>query len=80
MIVVEVYSKPECHLCEEMKLALEKARREFTFELREILLEEGSPRYEEFKERVPVVFINGTFAFQYTFPPKAFARMMRSVG
>ncbi len=78
MTLIEVYSKRDCHLCDEMKRALEAARKDHPFDLREIILEEGMERYEEFKERVPVVFINGAFAFQYRFPGKAFASMMRS--
>ncbi len=78
MILVEVYSKPGCHLCDVMKDALEKERARTPFELREIMIEEGTPEYDRFSERVPVVFVDGEYRFQYHFNRVAFENALRT--
>jgi glutaredoxin len=65
MILVELFSKKECHLCEEAKGVIEKVRQEIPFSLREIELHAGDPYYEEYKEMVPVVHINRVQAFKF---------------
>jgi glutaredoxin len=65
MILVELFSKNDCHLCEEAKAVLEKVRREIPFTLKEIKLAEGDQQYDDYKELVPVVHINKVPAFKY---------------
>jgi glutaredoxin len=78
MIVVELYSKEECHLCEIAKATLEKARKRYPFELREVKIREGEERYEEFKDRIPVVFINSEFAFQHRVPEETLVARLKA--
>ncbi len=63
--VVELYSKDDCHLCGVVKSVLLKVQKNHPFTLNEIQIQPGAPEYEKFKERVPVVFVNKEFAFQY---------------
>ena len=72
MILVELYSKEECHLCEIAKETLMQLQQKYPFELKEVKIREGDERYEEFRERIPVVYINNEFAFQYRVPERAF--------
>ena len=65
MILVELFSKSECHLCEEAKAVLEKVRRETPFTLVERKLFPGDEYYEEYREMVPVVHINRVQTFRY---------------
>ena len=65
MILVELFSKNDCHLCEEAKAVLEKVRREVPFTLKEIKLAEGDQQYDDYKELVPVVHVNKVFTFKY---------------
>ena len=65
MNVVEIYSKPDCHLCDVAKEALREAQKASPFELKEIILHEGDEKFEQYSGRVPVILINGTFAFQF---------------
>ena len=65
MITVEIYSKTDCHLCETAKETLHKISLDHPFEIREILIREVDENYEQFKERIPVIFINKKYAFQY---------------
>ena len=64
MIRVEVYGKRNCGLCDELKATLLRVRREIAFDLREIDIESTPELYEAYKERIPVVFINGRLAFK----------------
>jgi glutaredoxin len=76
MILVELYSKPDCHLCDIAKEALRKIQETHPFELSLITIREGDRNFEEFGNRVPVVTINGKFAFQYRIPEKEFVRRL----
>jgi glutaredoxin len=64
MILVELYSKNGCHLCEEAKTMLQNVQRRIPFTLREITLVPGEAFYEEYNEQVPVVHINKVPAFR----------------
>ncbi len=76
MTLVEIYSKEGCHLCDVAKEAISRVREQHPFELQVIMMDEQHERYEEFKERVPVIFINRTFAFQYRVNEAAFIRKL----
>lgn len=65
MNVVELYSKDDCHLCDVAKEVLVKIQQKHPFELKVVKIRDGDPGYDEFKERIPVVYINGVFAFQH---------------
>ncbi|MFI5251160.1 MAG: glutaredoxin family protein [Bacteroidota bacterium] len=65
MSLVEMYSKDNCHLCDEARKVLDAARSKIPFELNIIKLKEGDAEFEMYKERFPVIFINKEFAFQF---------------
>jgi len=65
MILVELFSKHECHLCDEAKAVLEKVQREIPFSLKEIKLTDGDEKFEEYAELVPVVLIDKVLTFKY---------------
>lgn len=65
MILVELYSKADCRLCEEAKSVLERVRRDIPFTLHEVKLAPGEEYYEEYKDEVPVIHIDKRFAFQH---------------
>ncbi|HMD13252.1 MAG TPA: glutaredoxin family protein, partial [Bacteroidota bacterium] len=65
MILVEVYSKNDCHLCDVAKDQLKRIQQQHPFELKVISIEHDDGLFQKYKERIPVIHINGTFAFQY---------------
>jgi glutaredoxin len=65
MILVELYSKRDCSLCEEARSLLLKVQKEIAFQLKEISLLPGEDKFEEFEEDFPVVTINKRFAFKH---------------
>ena len=78
MILVHLYSKKDCHLCEVAKDTLLRVQMKHPFELVEVKIREGDDNYEQFKERIPVVTINNMFAFQYRVPEAEFIRKLQS--
>ena len=76
MILVEVYGKRECCLCEEVKATLHRVRRDIPFDLREIDIESTPKLYETYKEQVPLVFVNGRLAFKFRVDEKTFRRRL----
>jgi glutaredoxin len=79
MTLVTLYGKPGCHLCEEAREAIERARASTAFELREvdITLDPGLNR--EYGERIPVVTVDGVETFQYFVDPDALTRAVGRV-
>ena len=65
MIEVVVYSKPECCLCDEVKAQLAKLQQTTRFDWVEVNILEEPWALEQFKEEIPVVFINGRKAFKF---------------
>lgn len=65
MASVTLYTKPECHLCEEALKTLCEIRAELPFELlvRDIDADEALQR--AYFERIPVVTIDGEELFEY---------------
>ena len=78
MILVELYSKNDCHLCEVVKENLLKAQKSHPFELKEIKIHEGHEHFEQYKERIPVVFINKEFAFQHRVSEEALLKRLQA--
>ena len=54
-----VYSKPDCHLCEDALLALRALRAELGFELRERDITADDALHRAYFERIPVVALDG---------------------
>jgi len=65
MIRVEVYGKRDCGLCDEVKSTLLRVRSEIPFDLREVDIESTPALYEAYRERIPLVFVNGRLAFKF---------------
>lgn len=65
MILVELYSKDDCPLCNEALAVLNKVRTETPFTLKVIKLLPGEENFEEFKNDFPVLHINKRFAFKH---------------
>ena len=76
MIRVEVYTKRDCCLCEDVKAVLLKVRRDIPFELCEIDIESAPVLYETYKERIPFVVIDGRPAFKYRVDEAALRRRL----
>lgn len=65
MVLVEIFSKDECCLCDEAKEVLRKVQNEIPFDLQEIKIQDDENLIREYGTKIPVVFINGRMAFKY---------------
>jgi glutaredoxin len=63
--VVEIYSKPDCHLCDEAKAVLLKMQRHHGFQLREVNIADDEKLMAEYGERIPLVLVNGHLICKY---------------
>lgn len=76
--VVTLYTKPDCHLCEQAREAIEGVRAELPFELvvRDITLDERLHR--AYFERIPVVSVDGEELFEYFVDAKQLREILES--
>jgi glutaredoxin len=65
MAKVTLYSKPDCPLCDDARRALERVRVNSPFYLEEVDITSRSSLFAEYRERIPVVAIDGREAFEY---------------
>ena len=65
MTLVELYSKEDCHLCDDALAVLEKVQKEMPLSLKVHKLIPGEAYFEEYKEDFPVIHINKRFAFKH---------------
>jgi glutaredoxin len=75
-VLVELLGKPDCHLCEEAKRLLQSLQHTYQFTLRDINIAEHALLDTQYREEIPVVFINGRKAFKYRIDVKQFARWL----
>ncbi len=78
-IKVEIYSKPECHLCDEAKSVLVKVQQEIPFDFFEVDITGNRELFTEYKEQIPVVFICGKKAFKFRVNEKELRKRLLSV-
>lgn len=56
---VTVYSKPDCHLCEQAMVALRRLQQELGFALQERDISNDGALQRAYFERIPVVALDG---------------------
>ena len=73
-VTVRLVGARGCHLCESARRVVENVRAEVPFTLEEIDITDDEALEREFRERIPVVFVNGEEAFTYIVHPDALRR------
>jgi glutaredoxin len=63
--VIEIYTRPGCHLCQDAKRIILAASAQFDFQLYERNVEDSAEMESNYGEEIPVVFINGRKAFKH---------------
>ncbi|HZI50043.1 MAG TPA: glutaredoxin family protein [Pyrinomonadaceae bacterium] len=69
---VTLYSKPGCHLCEEMKLEIARANCAEVFELEEVNIESDPELWTRYRFDIPVLLIDGVEMFRHRLTSAAF--------
>ena len=65
LVSVQIYSRPNCHLCDEAKEVIDRVRARLKFEVRTVNIETDTALEAAYGTEIPVVFINGVKAFKY---------------
>ncbi len=79
-IEVKIYSRADCHLCEEAKATVEDVAETVDRPVRieEIDVDEDERLREEYGDRVPYVFVDGWPAFKYRVDESELRRQLRT--
>ncbi len=54
-----LYSKPGCHLCEDLRALLDEVQPEFGFALDEINIQEDESLFARYRYDIPVLLVDG---------------------
>ena len=74
---VTLYTRPDCHLCDEAKRAMLAAACEDLYVLREISVDSDPDLVRRYGWDIPVVLINGIETFKHRLTPSDFEREIR---
>ncbi len=69
MILIEILTKKDCCLCDDAKKVIEQVITEMPAELKMTNIESDPELFERYKEKIPVVLINGEESFVYKVHP-----------
>jgi glutaredoxin len=76
---VVIYTRPDCHLCDDAREAIRSAQCSDQYTLEEVNIETDSQLWESYKYDIPVIMINGVEAFRHRLTAGEFkARMLQS--
>jgi len=64
-ILIDIYSRPGCHLCDEAKAVVESLRGRYAVVLRTIDVESSADLENRYGSDIPVVLINDEEAFRH---------------
>ena len=76
---VVLYSKPGCHLCEQMKEEMNRAGCSDLYELGEVNIEDAADLFARYRYEIPVLSINGVEAFRYHLQADAFRNYIEAL-
>ncbi len=77
-VIVELFSKPDCPLCDDAKAVIAEVRARVPFILKEVNIESDPALFERHRYDIPVVFIDGKKAFKHRLTAREFqARLKR---
>ena len=76
MIVLTIYSRPGCHLCDEMKAVVQRAARSVPLTVEEIDISLDAELDERYGLEIPVLMVNGKKAAKYRVTEEELARIL----
>ena len=78
MTRVVIYSKPECHLCDEAKAAIQASGCDEEYTLEEINIESDPVLLDRYRFEIPVITIDGLEAFRNRVSSEEFRKAIRA--
>lgn len=71
MTEVTLYGKPGCHLCDDARAVVQAVRREREFDLTEVDITLDPGLHARYRERIPVLALDGEDTFEFHVDPAA---------
>ena len=78
MIAVTIYSRPGCHLCDDMKAVVKNVARTIPLTLEEIDISADAALEAQYGLEIPVLMIGGKKAAKYRIAEDALVRILTS--
>jgi glutaredoxin len=78
MIALTVYSRPGCHLCEEMKAAIDRVAQSIPLTVEVIDISDDAELEARYGLEIPVLLVDGKKAAKYRVSEKELARILRA--
>jgi len=79
MIQIEIMTKADCCLCDEAKEVIDQVIPDFQVELKLTDIESDPTLFETYKEKIPVVLINGVESFVYKVHPITLRKKLEKI-
>jgi hypothetical protein len=80
VIELTLYSRPGCHLCDEMKAVVERASRSFPLRVSEIDISTDPALEALYGLEIPVLVVNGRKAAKYRISEGDLTRLLAARG
>jgi thioredoxin-related protein len=78
VIALTIYSRPGCHLCEEMKAVVARVARAMTLTLQEIDISTDPALEARYGLEIPVLLVEGKKVAKYRVTEEELVRMLRA--
>jgi glutaredoxin len=80
IVALTIYTRPGCHLCQEMKAVIERVVRDLraTAQVEEINIANDPDLEERYGSEIPVLLVNGRKAAKYRVSEQELTRILRS--
>jgi glutaredoxin len=78
-IQIEIYSRPECHLCDDAKAVIEPLLHRYGISLKVTDVDSDAALREAYGYDIPVVMINGKEAFRHRVDGAALERKLKEL-
>ncbi|MSO20181.1 MAG: glutaredoxin family protein [Acidobacteria bacterium] len=75
---VRVYTRANCHLCEEAKALLKNLQREEPFAFEEVDIDGDPELRQRYNDDVPVIYVHGRKAFKHRIDGRTFLKSLRA--
>jgi glutaredoxin len=77
MIALMIYSRPGCHLCEEMKAVVSRTAETIPLSLEEVDISTNPELEAQYGLEIPVLMVNGRKAAKYKVSEQQLVRILR---
>lgn len=77
MITIEIFTKPDCKLCDRVKEKLLALKDELNFEIKEVNIQDNVDLSERYGELIPFININGQHFANYKFDEEKFRERIK---